>query len=237
MIPLLVLRLTLGVIAAAYPAAQTVVAPQVRTDGVYYALVDGTHGDPSYRYFRFYKDGTGLTVDSTGKPSQVAEWFVKGHDYVQEGKWTLQRGLLVLRVGSEDNYTEWSGTVSADGWTMHPPGLDPLKYTLAKVVFAPEAAGNGPKIENHFKTTNALSYDDAGRLNGVTTTLEIVATDPNGGALTFECTASSGPGTIKTEGAKCIWDRPIDMGQPGNGVVTVVVTNSKGIKTSHQFVF
>jgi hypothetical protein len=227
------LRLALGLIGAACVMGQTTEAPQVRTDGVYYAVVGGTPAEPTYQYFRFYNDATGLTVYSSGKPPQLAAWFNRSSGHVEEGKWRLDGNSLVLKIGTETKYTTYTGTLTADAWTLDPTGANPRKFQFAKVVFAPEKAQIGPKIAQQAKTTNTFSYDDMGRTVGVTTTLEIVATDPGGYGLTFNCSTSSG--TVKTEGSKCIWSRPMDMGQPGHGVITVVVTNSKGAQASRQF--
>jgi hypothetical protein len=229
------LRLALGLIGAAYAMGQTTEAPMVRTDGVYYDMVGGTPADPTYLYFRFYKDASALTAYSSGKPSQLAAWFNKSSDDVREGKWTLEGDSLVVKIGTETSYTSYTGTLTADAWMMGATGPKPRKFMFAKVAFEPEKPQVGPRIAPQAKTTNEYSYDDAGRTIGVTTTLEIVATDPGGGALTFNCTASKG--TIKTEGSKCILSRLIAQGQPGHGVVTVVVTNSKGAKASRQFSF
>jgi hypothetical protein len=226
---------SLTLIGAMGLVAQTSGAPQVRTDGVYFASVGGTPDKPTYRYFRFYQDGVGLTVVTSGNLTQVAAWFNKSNDNVDQGKWKKDGESFEFKVGSEDNYTMYAGALSADAWVIGPTNPKPFKFDFAKVNFAPEIPATGPKIEPQAKSINDVSYDTAGRVTAVMLTLEIVAVDRDGGTLTYNCSVSAG--VIKTEGNKCIWSRPIINGGAGHGAITVVVTNSKGAKATRVFPF
>jgi len=214
---------------------------RVRVDGLYHANVGSDPADPTYQYFRFFSDSTGVGMCCTsGKPAEVAKWLNKDHQRAQEGTYRLEGATLVFIVGDERGaHTKYSGTLTREGWTLNPQGPNTTKFMFVPVAFPKEMIRPGqnrpPKIAPVISKMDAFDYDAAGRVVGVTTTIEIKASDPDGDSLTYTWTATVG--SITGDGPKCVWKRPIVMGQPGPGVVTVVVTDGKGGRISREFVF
>lgn len=211
---------------------------RVRVDGLYYVTVSANPDDPTYLYFRFYPDSTGITAHSGGEPEAVAKWLSKDHQYAQEGTYKLQGDTLTFLVGDERAGTTYSGTLTADGWILNPDGPNASTLSFARVDFPaakPPGANHPPKIAPAFSKTDEFDYDTAGRVVGVTTTIEVKASDLDSDQLTYSWTASVG--TITGDGPKGTWKRPLDAGQPSSGVVSVVVADSKGATVSRDFVF
>jgi hypothetical protein len=214
---------------------------RVRVDGLYYANVAADPTKPLYQYFRFYGDSTGVVnCCSSGAPRDVAKWLDKDHQSSQEGTYRVEDSKLIFIVGEERGaHTKYHGPLAADGWTLNADTPRPIKFMFAQVAFPREIVRPGqnrlPKVAPFVSKTDAFDYDPAGRVIGVTTTIEIKASDPDGDALTYTWTSTTG--SIKGEGPKGVWSRPIVMGQAGPGIATVVVTDSKGGKTSRQFTY
>lgn len=225
------------------PAPQTTADQplRVRVDGLYYANVARDPGKPAYQYFRFYSDATGVGMCcTTGLPAEVSKWFNKDYERGQEGTYRLEGDSLIFIVGEEQgSHTKYSGTLSKTEWTLNPNGPNTIKFAFAPVNFPKEVVRPGqnraPKISPVVSKLDAFDYDPAGRVIGVTTTIEIKASDPDGDPLTYVWTATVS--TVVADGPKGVWKRPIVMGRPSGGVVTVVVTDGKGGKTSRDFTF
>jgi hypothetical protein len=209
----------------------------VRIDGLYYADIGSDPGNPIYQYFRFYADSTGLTTHATtAKPEQAAKWLNKDAEGAEEGTYKLEGTTLTFVVGNERAYTQYSGTLLADGWILSFSGR---KFAFVHATFPREGARPGenrsPKIAPVVSKMDRFDYDAAGRTVGVTTTIKISASDADGDPLAYTWTAS--PGSITGNGPEGVWSRPIVMGRPSPGVVTVMVTDGKGGRTSREFVF
>lgn len=221
------------------PCTSSEEAAQVRVDGLYYARVGGSPEDPTYQYFRFYADLTGVTTYTSGQPAQVAKWFSRDDSGATEGSYRLEGTTLRFIVGSERAGTIYSGILTKDCWVMNPQGPNTTKFAFAQVSFPAEAAITGknrdPKIDPVVSKMDSFAYDSAGRVVGVTTTIEVTAKDADGDLLTYSWTVSIG--SITGDGSKGVWSRPIVMGRPGGGVATVTVTDGKGGKTSRDFAF
>lgn len=82
-------------------------------------------------------------------------------------------------------------------------------------------------------TSTEMSYDDNGRIQGATTTIEILtpATDPDGDMLTYAWTASNG--SIAGDGLHASWQRVLVGGRVQPGTVTVTVTDGRGGQAQH----
>ena len=223
------LVVSIATLAAALGASQpgSQAGTRVRSDGVYYANVIGDKtATPYFLYFRFYDDSTGLTMYSSRTPEDVAKWLNRNAD-VQQGKWRLEGNVLIFVVGSELQYTTYSGTLSAEGWMLKGSGT---KCEFAPVAFASEAVAPGqnrpPNVDHTPTQRHTYAYNVVGDVTGVTTTIEVKAVDPDGDPLTFTWTVSTG--SVTGNGPRCVWQRPIESGRPASGTVTLVVTDSKG---------
>jgi len=207
---------------------------RVRFDGLYYANVGIDPAKPIYQYFRFYTDSTGLTTRTSGKPAKVANWFNKDDQYSQEGTYRLEDSTLIFIVGDERGaHTKYSGTLTADAWILR-TDFKFIQVTFPREIVRP-GQNRSPKIAPAVSKMDTFDYDNAGRVVGVTTTIEIKASDPDGDSLTYTWTSTVG--SLTGNGPKCVWKRPIVMGRPFHGVVTVVATDGKGGKTSREIIF
>jgi len=60
--------------------------------------MDNENAGDDYRSFlKFYKNGTVISVSSSGTPEEVSRWFKQGHQMVSEGSISLMKTELVLR--------------------------------------------------------------------------------------------------------------------------------------------
>jgi hypothetical protein len=82
-------------------------------------------------------------------------------------------------------------------------------------------------------TSTEMSYDENGRIQGATTTIEILspATDPDGDTLTYAWMASNG--TIAGNGLSASWQRVLVGGRVQPGTVTVTVSDGRGGQAQH----
>lgn len=205
-----------------------------RVDGFYYAKVGGTTADPTYQYFRFYPDSSGATAYTSGKPAQVARWLSKNHQASEVGVYRLDGSTLKFVVGNERANTTYTGTLTPEAWTMNATGT---VFAFAPVAFPAEQAGTNrpPKIAPVVSKKDNFAYNAVGNMTGVTTTIEITVTDPDNDPLTYQWYCSTG--SVKGDGPKGVWTRPIEMGRPSPGIVTVVVNDGKGGNASRDFNF
>lgn len=80
---------------------------ELQYDGVYRAPVS-VNGSLSWKYFRFYPDGTYITVRSAGTPEQLRQWFVREEPNNERGVVKLQGTRLMF-------FTTEGGTAAYDG--------------------------------------------------------------------------------------------------------------------------
>lgn len=82
-------------------------ADGLQYDGVYRAPVN-VNGSLSWKYFRFYPDGTFITVRSAGTPEQLRQWFVREEPNNERGIIKVQGARLLF-------YTPEGAAASYDG--------------------------------------------------------------------------------------------------------------------------
>jgi YD repeat-containing protein len=221
-------------------------APQIRFDGLYYEVESAAVGEALHRYWRFAEDGSCLRSGLVkGAPSEaapfIAKWLDKDHDRVEVGRYTLAGARLTCVTGDARAGSTYTAELTPTGFdVISPTGTTRWAYRFIQVDIPAAAAAvpgenRAPRIDDRVSRTNAFRYDAAGRVIGVTTTIEISATDAEGDVLRYEWTASVG--TIVGDGPKGVWARPLDMGRPAAGAVTVVVTDSKNGSSSRTFTF
>lgn len=71
--------------------------PGIRFDGVYRTKPpSGEPGYPSWRYLRFYPDGTVISCLSTGRPRDLPRWFGREHKLVSKGDYVLSGDNLTF---------------------------------------------------------------------------------------------------------------------------------------------
>lgn len=94
-------------------AAEPRAAPtsQLQYDGVYRAPVS-VNGTLSWKYFRFYPDGTFITVRSVGTPEQLRQWFVRDEPNNERGIVKVQGGRLLFFT-PEGSPTAYDGSMEA----------------------------------------------------------------------------------------------------------------------------
>jgi YD repeat-containing protein len=221
-------------------------SPAVRFDGVYVEAESAVSGSSYHRYWRFERDSTCLLSGIVqGAPEKsapaVAKWLDRLHDGVQVGKYTLQGTGLVCRTGDERAGSTYTVELTATGFDIiSPVGNKRWGYRFVRVEFPAAATGGraqnlAPRISDRVTRTTAFSYDAAGDLVGAKTTIVITATDAEGDPLTYEWAVVTG--TISGNGPTAVWNRPISMGRPVPGNVTVTVTDAKGNRSTRTFSF
>lgn len=85
--------------------------PQLQYDGVYRAPVS-VNGTLSWKYFRFYPDGTFITVRSVGTPEQLRQWFVRDEPNNERGIVKFQ-GMRLLFFTPEGSPAAYDGSMEA----------------------------------------------------------------------------------------------------------------------------
>src|SRR5947208_1095538 len=77
----------------------------LRYDGIYQTNELKDNGGASYRhFFRFDKDGSVISVSSSGSADQIRSWFKKGHSGVDETNYELKgKDINFVIKGTNDN--------------------------------------------------------------------------------------------------------------------------------------
>jgi hypothetical protein len=123
-----------------------------------------------------------------------------------------------------------AATPVAERPTNLPQVADTPPPTQAPAPTAPPAPVNqAPYFPDpfEFNTETNYEYDDDGFLTGAVTTISIPnAVDPDGDALSYSWSVSSG--SISGAGTSATWNRVVDYGSPQAGTVTVSVSDGRG---------
>lgn len=220
---------------------------RIRTDGLYYTKIAINSPKPLFMYFRFYSDASLIATVSDDTPEIADNWLTKDASNIIAGKYKTQdSAVFIISLNTETgNEIIKTGNLSFQGFTLKSELTQNVEeYVFLQVAFPKEiitkknisaktGKNRSPVIEPVVKRMDSYRYDDAGRIIGITTTIEIKATDPDGDKLEYSWKATNGD--IINQGTKVTWKRLLDMGQPAIGEITVLVTDSKGGKVSRIF--
>jgi hypothetical protein len=207
-------------------------AQELRTDGVYYLVTYPNPMKPEapiHTYVRFFAGGSGKMVHSADKPEEVARWLTRDGKAGVAGSYRTSGNVVTLVIPTPTGQITYEATPTSDG----------LAIGSRKYAFLPAAAETPdpgvPIVAGRTDVHNQIQMNQRAERVGVTTTVEIDATDPQGGTLSFDWAASNGT-LVSASGRKVIWRRPIDMGRTAMGILVVDVRNDKGAKTSRAWV-
>ena len=109
--------LCLLIFAAATAPAQA--EEPLRYDGVYRS----DQVDNYWYYVRFYRNGTVITMSSTGGFNDIREYFGLGGNYVARGQWMRQGDRVVYNTRSKSGIVKYDGYVLSDGLSMDSESL------------------------------------------------------------------------------------------------------------------
>ena len=87
---------------------------ELRFDGLYQTETQVAPPQPglkAWEYLRFYKDGTVLSVSSTGSPKQVSLWFHKGNEKILQGRYFKRRNEIRFIVHSDKGQVDYDGII------------------------------------------------------------------------------------------------------------------------------
>lgn len=135
--------------------------PQLQYDGIYYR----TGGDSVNQHFRFYRDGTVISVATPAAMTPgIAGWFYRGRPSVAQGRSSVKSGSLQMVIkpdaipesilpeafrGKIPKTIHYSGLIGRGYIALHRDG-DPAqkRHEFVQVRFANcGTTGNGPTIE------------------------------------------------------------------------------------------
>ena len=141
-------RCSIGVTAFAFAcfafanAAQT---SAIRFDGVYYASVPwppgrgqkAKKGSALFLYFRFYSDGSVVSLLSTGTPTGVAKFIRRNLEESGNGTYSISGDRLHFRVITRHGSIIYSGKLHGDSLALRSYGSISMPlYRFAPVRFA-----------------------------------------------------------------------------------------------------
>ncbi len=141
-------RSSIGVTAfalACFAFANGAQTSTIRFDGVYYASVPwppgwgqkAKKGSPLFLYFRFYPDGSVVSLLSTGTPTDVAAFIRRNLEESGNGTYSISGDRLHFRVTTGHGSTIYSGKVHSDSLALRSYGsISMLLYRFAPVRFA-----------------------------------------------------------------------------------------------------
>lgn len=86
----------------------------IHYNGVYSSdiRVNENTGDKSISYLRFYDDGTVINVSTMGTPKEISKWFVKGHENVSKGTYTIEQDNISFTAGGNNVDVEYKGKIT-----------------------------------------------------------------------------------------------------------------------------
>ena len=141
-------RCSIGVIAfalACFASANAAQTSTIRFDGVYYASVPwppgwglkAKKGSALLLYFRFYPDGSVVSLLSTGTPMEVAKFIRRNLEESGNGTYSISGDRLHFRVTTRHGSIIYSGRVHGDSLALRSYGsISMLLYRFAPLRFA-----------------------------------------------------------------------------------------------------
>lgn len=108
---LTILATTLLNVVCSTPQAKR--TSQLHFDGLY----QSEKIDNSWKYARFYEDGTVITVSSTGSPVKISRWFKKeniANKNFSRGRYEIKNGRLVFSSTSAYGTVDYEGVIQDD---------------------------------------------------------------------------------------------------------------------------
>jgi len=84
----------------------------IKYDGVYFIPYAGGF---SNEYIRFFEDGKVITVNSTGSPVQVKNWFNYEDENVSRGEFSIDGNLISFTTAIDEISVEYIGIISSNG--------------------------------------------------------------------------------------------------------------------------
>ena len=141
-------RCSIGVTAlalACFASANAAQTSTIRFDGVYYASVPwppgwgqkAKKGSALFLYFRFYPDGSVVSLLSTGTPIEVAKFIRPNSEVSGNGTYSISGDRLHFRVTAQHGSVIYSGRVHGDSLALRTYGsISMLVYRFAPVRFA-----------------------------------------------------------------------------------------------------
>lgn len=232
-----------GAVRAQTDQAGTQPKPRVRIDGIYGVALHSNPGDPAnpiYVYVRFYEDGTAIDVMSADKPDQVIQWLTKNNGTGNQGWHVLVENRLTFRRPTATGELTRSGVLVDDTWVLGADTAYPTKYTFFEVNApepgSPTGSNRIPLVKSQVAVENRIVLGPTGRKEGVTTTVTVDASDPDGDPLMFTWRSSNG--SVAGSGNKVVWrNRPVySYGAVQEGVLFLEVQDDKGGKTTRAWV-
>ena len=141
-------RCCIGVTAfalACFAFANAAETSTIRFDGVYYASVawppgwgqKAKKGSALFLYFRFYPDGTVVSLLSTGTPMEVGRFIRRNLEESGNGTYSISGDRLHFRVTTPHGSVIYTGRVHGDSLALRSYGSISISlYKFAPVRFA-----------------------------------------------------------------------------------------------------
>lgn len=71
------------------------------------------------KYLRFYRDGTVVSVSSTGTAKQISGWFTKENSTVSKGRCEVAGSRIEFSARSSEGTVDYAGTIGSGGEELH----------------------------------------------------------------------------------------------------------------------
>lgn len=95
---------------------------EIRFDGLYQSearrIQSGSEEIIGWEYLRFYKDGTVLSVVSSGSPKEVSRWLCTMHKNVLKGKYRKRKDQITFSLQLSSGQIDYDGTVYQDDLSL-----------------------------------------------------------------------------------------------------------------------
>ena len=134
-----------ALVLASFVFADAAQTSAIRFDGVYYAAVSwppgwglkAKKGSALFLYFRFYPDGSVVSLLSTGRPMAVAKFMRRNLEESGNGTYSINGDRLHFRVTTRHGSVIYTGRVHGDALALRSYGsISVPLYQFAPVRFA-----------------------------------------------------------------------------------------------------
>ena len=134
-------RLVIALVLLCFAFANSGQSSTIRFDGVYGAPIETPAGwrvkKELFLYFRFYPDGTVVSLLSTGTPIEVAKFIRRNLEESGNGTYSISGDRLHFRVTARRGSIIYSGKVHGDSLALRSYGDISMRlYQFAPVHFA-----------------------------------------------------------------------------------------------------